>query len=106
MENQDRNIILDIVEKINQEIQEEVEEGIDDFGLEFISNGCHSIILFLGIEIWNGDVINDKWIGYQDPREFQESFMDFIWAKIKYIKEILCKVTQYREREFHFKPSI
>ena len=99
-----RNIILDLVEKINQEIREEIGNNADDFGLEFVSDGTCNIILFLGIEIWNGDE-PEKWIGYQDTREFQELYMNFIWEKIRYIKEILCKITQYRERKFNFKPS-
>lgn len=93
MESQDRNIILDIIEKINQEIQEDIGDDANDFCLEFISDGCHSIILFLGIEVWNEKDIDDKWIGYQDTQQFQQSFSNYLWAKIKMIKEVLCKIT-------------
>lgn len=106
MSNQDRNIILDIVEEINQEIQGDIGEKIDGFCLEFISDGHNSIILFLGIEIWNEeDKFNGKWIGLQNTLEFRESFMNFIWEKIKQIKNIICKITQYRERKFNFKQN-
>lgn len=106
MERQDTNIILDIVEKTNREIREDVEDDTDEFYLDFISNEVHnSIILFLGIEIWNEEDIDDKWIGYQDTQEYKQSFSNCLWAKIKTIKEILCKITQHREREFYFKPS-
>ena len=93
MESQDRNIILDIIEKINQEIQEDIGDDANDFCLEFISDGCHSIILFLGIEVWNEKDIDDKWIGYQDTQQFQQSFSNYLWEKIKMIKEVLCKIT-------------
>ena len=105
MISKDRNIILDIVEKINQEIREDIGYDIDDFSLEFISDGCSGIILFLGIEVWNEDELDENWIGYQDTREFQESFTNFIWEKIKYIERIVCKITQYRKRNFNFKPN-